>query len=84
MNNSGIKKIDKMILEYLETTKKNTYFNQKRNKQNKFWLLSTIEQQLKANFYQNPRVKKALQKEIDQLENGKTTPFNAAKRLLNL
>jgi LAO/AO transport system kinase len=84
LHNSGIKKIDKMILEYLETTKKNTYFNQKRNKQNKFWLLSTIEQQLKANFYQNPRVKKALQEEIDQLENGKTTPFNAAKRLLNL
>ena len=48
------------------------------------WLLSTIEQQLKTNFYQNPKVKSALQKEIDNLENGKTTPFNAAKRLLDL
>jgi LAO/AO transport system kinase len=84
LHNSGIKKIDTMILEYLSLTKENTYFNQKRNEQNKFWLLSTIEQQLKANFYQNPKVKKALQEEIDHLENGKTTPFNAAKRLLNL
>jgi LAO/AO transport system kinase len=46
--------------------------------------LSTIEQQLKTNFYQNPKVKSALQEEIDNLENGKTTPFNAAKRLLDL
>jgi LAO/AO transport system kinase len=84
LHNSGIKKIDTMILEYFSLTEENTYFNQKRNEQNKFWLLSTIEQQLKTNFYQNPKIKKALQKEIDHLENGKTTPFNAAKRLLNL
>ncbi len=62
----------------------NFYFDKKRSEQNKFWLLSTIEQQLKTNFYQNLRVKDALQKEIDNLENGKTTPFNAAKRLLDL
>jgi len=46
--------------------------------------LATIEQQLKANFYNNPLIKKALEKEIDKLENSKTTPFNAAKRLLEL
>jgi LAO/AO transport system kinase len=84
LHNSGIKKIDTMIVDYISLTKENAYFNKKRNEQNKFWLLSTIEQQLKSNFYRNPEVKKALQKEIDQLENGETTPFNAAKRLLNL
>ena len=82
--NFGIEEIDNMILTYIAITKENAYFNKKRNEQNKFWLLSTIEQQLKTNFYQNPKVKSALQKEIDNLENGKTTPFNAAKRLLDL
>ena len=84
LHNSGIEEIDNMILTYIASTKENAYFNKKRNEQNKFWLLSTIEQQLKTNFYQNPKVKSALQKEIDNLENGKTTPFNAAKRLLDL
>nr|AOE11064.1 protein kinase [uncultured bacterium] len=84
LHNSGVEEINNMILTYIAITKENAYFNKKRNEQNKFWLLSTIEQQLKTNFYQNPKVKSALQKEIDNLENGKTTPFNAAKRLLDL
>lgn len=84
LHNSGIKKIDTMISNYISFTKENSYFDKKRNEQNKFWLLSTIEQQLKTNFYQNLKVKDALQEEINNLENGKTTPFNAAKRLLAL
>ena len=84
LHNSGIEEINNMILTYIAITKENAYFNKKRNEQNKFWLLSTIEQQLKTNFYQNPKIKSALQEEIDNLENGKTTPFNAAKRLLDL
>ncbi len=80
----GIDKVDEMINEYISLTKENTYFKQKRNKQNKFWLLSTIEEQLKADFYNNPLIKIALSKEIKNLENGKTTPFIAAKKLINL
>lgn len=84
LHNLGIEKIDTMISKYISLTKGNKYFNNKRNEQNKYWLLSTIEQQLKDNFYNNPKVKNSLTKEITNLENGKTTPFNAAKRLLDL
>ena len=84
LHNLGIEKIDTMIVDYISLTKENNYFNQKRNNQNKYWLLATIEQQLKDNFYQNTTIKNALAKEISNLENGKTTPFNAAKRLLDL
>ena len=84
LHNLGIEKIDTMIVDYISLTKENNYFSQKRNDQNKYWLLATIEQQLKDNFYQNTTIKNALAKEISNLENGKTTPFNAAKRLLNL
>ena len=59
-------------------------FESQRNEQNTFWLLSTIEQQLKDNFYRNPKVKKALSQEIKNLKNKQTTPFVAAKRLLDL
>jgi LAO/AO transport system kinase len=84
LNNVGIENIDTMIVDYISLTKKNNYFSIKRNDQNKYWLLATIEQQLKNDFYQNSTIKKALSEEISNLENGKTTPFNAAKRLLNL
>ncbi|WP_026778018.1 methylmalonyl Co-A mutase-associated GTPase MeaB [Polaribacter sp. Hel_I_88] len=84
LHNLGIEKIDNMIVDYITLTKENNYFDKKRNQQNKYWLLSTIEQQLKANFYNNPLIKNALTQEITALENGKTTPFNAAKRLLEL
>ncbi|MFT7442157.1 MAG: LAO/AO transport system kinase [Maribacter sp.] len=84
LQNLGIQKIDTMIADYISLTKENKYFDIKRNEQNKYWLLSTINQQLKNRFYQNPKVKNALAKEIKDLENGKTTPFNAAKRLLEL
>ncbi len=84
LHNKGIDEINQMILEYISLTKDNKYFSKKRNEQNKYWLLSTIDQQLKANFYNKPEVKYALQNEINNLENGITTPFNAAKKLLNL
>lgn len=84
LENHGIAEIELLISEYIKLTKENASFENKRNEQNKFWLLSTIEQQIKTNFYQNPLIKAALSKEIIALENGKTTPFNAAKRLLNL
>lgn len=84
LQNLGIQKIDTMITDYISLTKENKYFDIKRNEQNKYWLLSTINQQLKDRFYQNSKVKNALTQEIKDLENGKTTPFNAAKRLLEL
>ena len=84
LRNIGINKIDKMINEYISLTKENSYFKQKRNKQNKYWLLSTIEEQLKANFYNNSLIKNELSKVIENLENGKTTPFIAAKKLIKL
>ncbi|WP_299013538.1 methylmalonyl Co-A mutase-associated GTPase MeaB [uncultured Polaribacter sp.] len=84
LHNLGIEKVSEMINNYIGTTYENGYFQKKRNEQNKFWLLATIEQQLKASFFENATIKKALVKEIENLENDKTTPFNAAKRLLDL
>jgi LAO/AO transport system kinase len=84
LHNLGIQKINVMITDYVTLTKKNKYFDIKRNEQNTYWLLSTINQQLKDNFYKNPKVKNALAQEVKDLKSGKTTPFNAAKRLLEL
>jgi LAO/AO transport system kinase len=79
----GIDAIYNMINEYINSAKNTSFFQQKRNDQNKYWLLETINQQLKNNFYNNSDIKELLKDEFKNLENGKTTPFTAATRLLN-
>lgn len=81
---TGIPEIETLLSEYVLQTTKNGYFDLRRNEQNSFWLRATIEQQLKDDFYKNPKIKAALSLEIQNLERGKTTPFTAAQRLLNL
>lgn len=84
LNNEGIDAIWTIILEYIETTAKNNYFTQKRNELNKFWLIQTIEEQLKSEFFNQPVIKKELEKQLKLIETNKTTPFAAADYLLNL
>lgn len=84
IQNEGIDSIWNIILEYIEITTKNNFFSKKRNEQNKFWLIQTIEEQLKSDFFNKPKIKKALANQIQLLESNKTTPFAAADYLLNL
>lgn len=84
LQREGINEIWKMILEYITLTKKNSFFETKRNEQNKFWLLQTIEDQLKSNFFNNLTIKKELKHQLQLIENHQTTPFAAAEILLNL
>lgn len=82
LNNSGIDDIYQMILDYIKNAKETGYFENRRNFQNTHWLFSTINEQLKRNFYENPDIKLLLEKEIQKLASGKTTPFFSANRLL--
>ncbi len=84
LHHNGITEIDKLVNEYLLLTTKNAYFNKRRNEQNTYWLKATIEQQLKETFYKNKKVQKQLAIELKKIEKGNTTPFNAAKKLLDL
>ncbi|MDD3722592.1 MAG: methylmalonyl Co-A mutase-associated GTPase MeaB [Lutibacter sp.] len=82
--NEGIDTVYKIIEDYLSLTKSNGYFEKRRNEQNNYWLLETINQQLKNNFYNKPAVKEALKKYLKDIQKLKTTPFKAAEELLKL
>ncbi|MFV9551286.1 methylmalonyl Co-A mutase-associated GTPase MeaB [Algibacter sp. PT7-4] len=84
LKNEGIDAIWSIILNYVETTSKNDFFNKKRNEQNKFWLIQTIEEQLRTDFFNTPKIKKELANQLQLIENNKTTPFAAADFLLSL
>lgn len=84
LNNEGINTIWDIILQYIKTTKANNYFNIKRNQQNKYWLIQTIETQLKSNFFNTPNIKAELKNQLNLIETNQTTPFAAADVLLNI
>ncbi len=84
LNNTGIDLVWEMIVDYLKLTKNNTYFNAKRNEQNAFWVYETINEHLKNQFYQHPKIKSELKSELKKVEQQLATPFEAATHIINL
>ncbi|MDN3724676.1 methylmalonyl Co-A mutase-associated GTPase MeaB [Aequorivita sp. SDUM287046] len=84
LKNDGIAEIWDVISKYFESVKANGYFQHKRRNQNKFWLMQTVDSRLKMDFYENPSVKKELELQLKALDENKTTPFEAAEKLLKL
>ena len=84
LKNEGISDVWENILEYLDQTATNGYFQKKRKEQNKFWLKQTIENNLKREFYADPSVNKELKKQLKALEKNETTPFKAARKVLSM
>ncbi|MDO5968833.1 methylmalonyl Co-A mutase-associated GTPase MeaB [Flavivirga aquimarina] len=84
LKNEGIDAIWELILDYVAITSKNNYFYEKRNEQNKFWLIQTIEEQLKSDFFNTPKIKKELENQLQLIETNQTTPFAAADYLLKM
>lgn len=84
LKKEGVDDVWKMIQDYVKLVKDSSYFEQHRKEQNKFWLLQTIEDRLKSEFFDNPKVTSELKKQIKLIEDGKTTPFAAAEILLKL
>jgi len=84
LKREGIAEVWELILSYFEQVKANDFFKQNRKSQNKFWLLQTIEDRLKSDFFNQPHIKIELQKQLQLIEDEKTTPFVAAEYLLSL
>lgn len=84
LKQEGISDIWELISTYIKHTKANGYFDKNRKEQSKFWLLQTIEERLKSDFFNQPKIKEELKKQLQLLDEGKTTPFVAAEYLLQL
>ena len=82
--NLGIKEIWDMVGEYMEFTKKNGYFDYKRNEQAKYWMYESINDTLRDKFYHNPAVEGMLEQTEKQVLNNEISPFVAAKRMIDL
>lgn len=79
---TGIDAVWNIISEYFELVKNNDYFNAKRQNQNQYWMLETINEQLKNHFYTNPSIASSLENYKTQVANSQISPFAAAQELL--
>jgi hypothetical protein len=68
---------------FLTLTQSNAYFYEKRKDQNQFWMLQTIEEQLKMQFYNNPNIATLLEEHKKAVQNDLISPFAAAQVLLD-
>lgn len=82
INQEGITAIWKTIGQFLKLTKGNGYFDEKRKEQNQYWLLETIDEQLKLNFYNHPEIRELLEENKKAVQNDEISPFVAATILL--
>ena len=84
LKNEGIQEALDLIEGYVSKMKETGYFVAKREQQQHFWMLQTIENRLKSDFYDNPKIKIAIQEQLKELANSNTSPFQAAAYLLSL
>lgn len=80
----GISGIWDIITAYTYLTKQNGFFQHKREEQNQYWMIETINEQLKTQFYNHPIIEKALLLTKQRVINNEISPFSGAIELLQL
>ena len=82
ITHEGIPEVWQTIEKFLGLTKGNNYFFEKRIEQNQYWMLETINEQLKSNFYNNQEIQQLLDSTKKAVQNDEISPFAAATLLL--
>lgn len=82
--NKGIREIWDIIEQYVEMTYKNGFFSNKRKKQAKFWMHESVANRLKADFYENHKVKENIKNMEIMVMNADISPKAAADKLLKI
>ena len=79
----GIPEVWDMIYRYFDFVKKNGYFEEKRRQQEKYWMYESINEHLKAHFYNNPVIEEMLAAKQKLVLEAKKSSFMAAADVLN-
>ncbi|AWA29994.1 methylmalonyl Co-A mutase-associated GTPase MeaB [Flavobacterium magnum] len=79
---TGIGAVWETISEYLRLTKSNGFFEKRRAAQNQYWMMETIERQLKERFFNNSDISASLDDMKRAVQQGEISPFAAARLLL--
>lgn len=79
----GIEEVWNMIDRYFDFVESNGYFERKRSEQARYWMYETINEQLRAHFYNNKEVERMLAEREVRVLNNTQSSFTAARDILN-
>ena len=79
----NIDKVWDMIDRYFEYVKKTGYFQHNRNEQAKYWMLETINERLRHDFYSRPEIRALLEQKEMRVLNNEQSSFTAAQDVLD-
>lgn len=82
ITHDGIPEVWQTVSDYFELTKNNGYFTARRKDQNQYWLLETINEQLKNDFYSREDIGALLEEKKKAVQDNELSPFAAAQELL--
>lgn len=84
LNGTGITEIWETVNDYAERTRKNGFFNHRRREQAKYWMYESVNETLRNDFYNNPKIKEQLNGMEKAVLNDEISSFVAARRLLDI
>ena len=79
----GIDEVWNMIDRYFDFVTANGYFMERRRHQAKYWMLETINEQLRNNFFNDPEIAALLPDLENRVLDNQLSSFTAAARALN-
>ncbi len=82
MTGEGIAAVWQLIADYLDLVRSNGYFDLQRQGQNQYWMMETIDEQLRNHFYNDQAIAHALEVQKQAVAQHEISPFAAAQLLL--
>ncbi len=83
VDKTGLEEVWKGVEEFIEQTKGNGYFLGNRHRQLKYWMYETINETLKSDFYQSPKIEAIIGDYEQRVLETRISSFIAAKELLD-
>jgi LAO/AO transport system kinase len=84
LENEGIDDVWNIIETYLTHVKGNGYFKVRRKEQARYWMMETILENLKSDFFGLEEVEQEMQRLEEEVLSQRCTSFQAARRLMEI
>lgn len=81
---TGLDTVLQTILEYMELTQNNGFFQQRRRDQAVYWMQESIDEAILQRFYARPEITQALASYRQRVADGTLDPFQAAQLITQL
>jgi LAO/AO transport system kinase len=84
INHEGMDKVWAMVQKFQTEQNENNWFDKRRKKQSKMWLMDQVDFALKNQFFNHPSIVKNMDAISELVISGQLTPFAGSQKLMEL